>query len=170
MPQISILVDYAHEPQSLKLLLETFEKWRENLFFDSIIHILSCDGAGRDDWKKPIMGEISYQKADYTFITTDNYNFKDNPELIMDLLTQKYPSSTLNTKYFRNSKRLDSLKSALSLAKTLPVSKVLICSTGVGSEQGLTQPGGRMDWDERQVWKNLWSENNLLPDLVAKKG
>ncbi|NJS41651.1 hypothetical protein HC766_04915, partial [Candidatus Gracilibacteria bacterium] len=48
--KISILVDYAHEPESMKQLLQTIQSWTPD-YFNNIIHIVSCDGAGRDDWK-----------------------------------------------------------------------------------------------------------------------
>ena len=152
---ISILVDYAHEPEGITQLLDTFVSWRDNGYYQYVIHVISCDGAGRDDWKKPIMGKLSYDKADFTFITTDNYNSKDNPEDILSLLRQNLPYEELDIKYFCDIDRLSTMKAALKKAQELN-SKVLICSTGVGSEQGLTQPDGIMEWDERKVWAGIW--------------
>jgi UDP-N-acetylmuramoyl-L-alanyl-D-glutamate--2,6-diaminopimelate ligase len=158
---LSILVDYAHEPESLKLLLNTLVSWKNQGYFDLIIHVLSCDGAGRDDWKKPIMGDISYQLADYNILTTDNYDAKDNPQQIVDMLAQNYPNQTENSKYFKIINRAKAFQQAISLGFQLslqsnPASKILICSTGVGSEQGLTQPEGKMAWDERSKWLEFY--------------
>lgn len=86
----SILIDYAHEPESLSQFLQTLADWRKNGYFDLIIHILSCDGVGRDDWKKPIMGSLSYKYADFTVLTTDNYGEKDNPQEIVELLGKDF--------------------------------------------------------------------------------
>lgn len=155
LQDISVLVDYAHEPKSNELLLQTLESWKERGFFDIIIHILSSDGAGRDDWKKPVMGEMSYQKADFTVFTTDNYDGQDDPQQIVNLLAQNCPETQENNKFFKIINRKEALLKSLSLAKNLATKKVLIVSTGVGSEQGLTQPEGKMDWDEREVWKEI---------------
>ena len=86
----SILIDYAHEPESLSQFLQTLASWRQNGYFDLIIHILSCDGLGRDDWKKPIMGSLSYKYVDFTILTTDNYGEKDNPQEIVELLGKDF--------------------------------------------------------------------------------
>lgn len=86
----SILIDYAHEPESLSQFLQTLADWRQNGYFDLIIHILSCDGVGRDDWKKAIMGSLSYKYADFTILTTDNYGEKDNPQEIVELLGKDF--------------------------------------------------------------------------------
>lgn len=86
----SILIDYAHEPESLSQFLQTLADWREKGYFDLVIHILSCDGVGRDDWKKPIMGNLSYRYADFTILTTDNYGQNDNPQEIVELLAKDF--------------------------------------------------------------------------------
>jgi UDP-N-acetylmuramoyl-L-alanyl-D-glutamate--2,6-diaminopimelate ligase len=151
---ISILVDYAHEPESMKQLLETLVSWKNGGFYDQVIHIVSCDGVGRDDWKKPILGEISCNFADYSILTTDNYETGDNPRDIVDLMSKSLDKKLENKKYFKETGRLKAFKKALELA-TNSNKKTVIVSTGVGSEQGLTQPDGKMEWDERIVWKSL---------------
>ena len=159
---ISILVDYAHEPESMRKLLQTLKDWQKQDFFTKVIHILSCDGAGRDDWKKPVMGDLSWQYADYTILTTDNYEACDNPEEILKLLATNYDKSKVNQKYFTEINRLKSFQNALELEKQLsllnPKEKVLIVSTGVGTEAGLTQPTGKIKWDEREVWREVYSD------------
>jgi UDP-N-acetylmuramoyl-L-alanyl-D-glutamate--2,6-diaminopimelate ligase len=151
---LDILVDYAHEPESMKQLLETLAGWRDKKYYQNIIHVLSCDGVGRDDWKKPMMGDLSLQYADKVIVTTENYDERDNPEAILKALSEHYPREQENQTYFKALKRKDAFLKALEIAKSLK-GKSLIVSTGVGSEQGLTQPGGKMEWDERVVWKSL---------------
>lgn len=154
LENLSIIVDYAHEPESLKLVLDTFLEWKEQKRFDYIIHVLSCDGVGRDDWKKPILGDLSYSKADFTVLTTDNYGQEDDPNSIVDLLSKNYDPKLKQKKYDSNTDRFEAFKLALvNGAKQLESGKkVLIFSTGVGTEFGLTQPSGIMEWDERQKW------------------
>lgn len=159
---VSILVDYAHEPESMKKLFETIQNWRNKKTFTQVIHILSSDGAGRDVWKRQIHGDLSYQYSDYTILTTDNYESKDDPQAIIDELGQNYPVENLNKKYFKIINRLAAFKKALEISKSKvendSSSKILIVSTGVGTESGLTQPGGIMDWDEVEVWKKVFEE------------
>jgi UDP-N-acetylmuramoyl-L-alanyl-D-glutamate--2,6-diaminopimelate ligase len=165
--KISVLVDYAHEPESLKQLLETLVKLKKNLEYTHIIHILSCDGAGRDDWKKSKMGKISASLVDYLILTTDNYDENDNPKEIIKLLKQEIPKDFLEKKVKSVLNRKESFIKALEIAKnikssksnmqnqTLPA-KVLIVSTGVGTEQKLTQPYKSIIWDERKVWIDVF--------------
>jgi UDP-N-acetylmuramyl tripeptide synthase len=151
-----LLVDYAHEPKSMESLLTNLASWRQKESYAQVIHILSNDGAGRDDWKKPVMGDLSYQYANFTAVTTDNYNHNDDPQEIMRLQAQNYPLDTHGTKYILEPDRKTAFKKALLVAKefiqSYPQQKVLIVSTGVGTEQGLTQPNGIMKWDERVEW------------------
>ncbi len=164
-PDISIMVDYAHEPKSMEKLLTNLANWRDQKYYTQVIHILSCDGAGRDNWKKPIMGEISYKYADHTVITTDNYDENDNPKEIINLLSQKIKKQALKNKKITSIiDRRKSFQKALEIAKTnkKETDKILIVSTGVGTEQSLTQPGGRMAWDERQVWKEVFKQNKSI--------
>ncbi len=153
---VDLLVDYAHEPQSMESLMTTLANWRDRGSYAQVIHILSNDGAGRDDWKKPIMGDLSYQYANFTVITTDNFNEDDDPQEILNLQSANYPGDTEGSKYILEVDRKQAFKKALLVAKeyvqSFPEQKVLIVSTGVGTEQGLTQPNKIMDWDERLEW------------------
>jgi UDP-N-acetylmuramoyl-L-alanyl-D-glutamate--2,6-diaminopimelate ligase len=152
---ISVLVDYAHEPASMTKLLETLQNWKKMGFADQIIHIVSCDGAGRDDWKKPILGQISFDGADISILTTDNFDQNDNPQEIVDLLSQTLEKSKENSKYFKITNRKQAFEKALEIAQK-STRKTVIVSTGVGSEQGLTQPEGKIEWDEKLVWQSLF--------------
>ncbi len=151
---ISVMVDYAHEPESMEKLLTTLTKWKEQKFYDYIIHLVSSDGVGRDDWKKPILGELSYKYADVSIVTTDNYDSRDNPEDILTRLSEKLPKETENSKYFKIINRREAFKKALHLAVESHKQHVLIVSTGVGNEYGILQPGGLLDWNEKHIWQD----------------
>lgn len=151
---ISIMVDYAHEPESMEKLLTTLSEWKKENFYDYIIHLVSSDGAGRDDWKKPILGELSYKYADISIITTDNYDSSDNPTEILTRLSEKLPKETENSKYFKIINRREAFRKALHLAIESHKQHVLIVSTGVGNEYGILQPTGLLDWNEKRIWQD----------------
>ena len=155
---LSILVDYAHEPESMKQLLETLNHWKREGFFEVIIHVVSADGVGRDDWKKPILGELSFKKADFSVLTTDNYDEHDNPHQILDLLAERLLKKEENKKFFKIINRRLAMRKALQIGLQFADKKVLIVSTGVGSEASLTQPHGSIPWDEKLVWQELVQE------------
>ena len=153
---IDIMVDYAHETGSMERLLSNLASWREKGYYDSIIHVLSCDGVGRDDWKKPILGEISNKYANFMVVTTDNYEAGDNPQTILDMLTEKLTNNI--DKFVKIVDRKTAMIHAIRKAQEIKGGKVLIVSTGVGAEQQLTQPSGLMTWDERKIWSMLFDE------------
>jgi UDP-N-acetylmuramoyl-L-alanyl-D-glutamate--2,6-diaminopimelate ligase len=155
--KVDILVDYAHEPESMKQLLETLHRWKKSTIYSHVIHILSCDGAGRDDWKKPVMGDISFINSDYIVLTTDNYTQNDDPQDIVNLLSHNYPPEEEGSKYIKEINRRKAFKKALHYSAQSK-EPCIIVSTGVGSEYGLTQPGGVMTWNEPLVWQNLVEE------------
>ncbi len=160
----SIIVDYAHEPASMEQLLNQLDQWRNDGHFQTIIHLVSCDGAGRDDWKKPQLGLISRKYADYSILTTDNYDSSDNPQEIVDLMSKEFDKSELHVTYFSIINRASAMEKALEIATKI-ATPTLIVSTGVGSEQGLTQPFGILKWDERETWRDLvtnFSIDNIL--------
>ena len=167
--KVSIMVDYAHEPESIKSILNTAKDWRTRQLFDKIIHIVSSCGTGRDDWKKPVTGSLSYSFADFSVVTTEDYGIDDDPQLILDTLTKDFPSTTeikntnnwkVGAKYLKQINRTQALQLALEIAdqmalefqKTDEQCKVLVLSTSVGSQQTMTQPTGEMEYDERYVW------------------
>jgi UDP-N-acetylmuramoyl-L-alanyl-D-glutamate--2,6-diaminopimelate ligase len=164
LPNTSILVDYAHEPASMEQLLGQLDQWKKDGHFQTIIHIISCDGAGRDDWKKPQLGSISGKYADYSILTTDNYDAQDNPQDIVDLMAKDLDKTELHKTYFSIINRSHAMEKALEIASQL-ATPTLIVSTGVGSEQGLTQPHGTMKWDERDKWRELF--NNFSFDNIS---
>ncbi len=184
-PTISIMVDYAHEPHSMTKLLDMLVDFRRRQIFDKIIHIVSCDGAGRDDWKKPVMGQISYTRADFTVVTTESYDQGENPTEIVQLITENFGMESKidspiefksASKYLEQINRDQAMQQSLEIAVKMqdlynlyqkndnqePESlKILIVSTGVGSEQKLWINGQDVIRDESQVWAKLWKELEL---------
>jgi UDP-N-acetylmuramoyl-L-alanyl-D-glutamate--2,6-diaminopimelate ligase len=161
VPIFDIMVDYAHETGSMERLLENATQWKKKGFYDYLIHVVSCDGVGRDDWKKPILGEISQKYADFSVVTTDNYEKLDNPNQIIEALCEKFVAENIGKTYATNINRKEAMTFAIKNfidKQELAGKKVLIVSTGVGAEQQLTQPTGQMQWDERKIWAMLFDE------------
>ena len=62
------MVDYAPEPESMKKLYETLKIFQ----FKKIIHVLGSCGGGRDASRRPILGKLSAQNAEYVIVTNKN--------------------------------------------------------------------------------------------------
>jgi UDP-N-acetylmuramoyl-L-alanyl-D-glutamate--2,6-diaminopimelate ligase len=155
---IDVIVDYAHETGSMERLLENLSSWKARGYYDYIIHLVSCDGVGRDDWKKPVLGEISQKYADFSIVSTDNYEKGDNPDEIIKMISETFNPDNEGKTYTSAAIRKDAMVMALKKAMEQGGKKVLVVSTGVGAEQQLTQPEGLMQWDERKIWAMLFDE------------
>ncbi len=79
-----IFVDYAHTPDALRKTLETLKR----LCAGRLIVLFGC-GGDRDKTKRPVMGRIASDVADFTIITSDNPR-RENPLTIMEEIRQGF--------------------------------------------------------------------------------
>ncbi|MCD6494790.1 UDP-N-acetylmuramoyl-L-alanyl-D-glutamate--2,6-diaminopimelate ligase [Candidatus Bipolaricaulota bacterium] len=77
----SVVVDFAHSPDSLKKMLLSLQP-----YYERIICVFGCGGESDRD-KRPIMGRISSQLADVTILTTDNPK-SENPREIINAIAE----------------------------------------------------------------------------------
>ena len=77
----TILIDYSHTPDAIENILKTvkgFAKGRTVILF-------GC-GGDRDRTKRPIMGKIAVNMADFAIITSDNPRTEEPGAIINDIL------------------------------------------------------------------------------------
>ena len=85
---ISVIVDYAHTPDSLENMLNAARPFIKG----RAICVFGC-GGDRDRTKRPLMGRISTKLADLTFVTSDNPRTEEPDAIIQDIL-DGLPSGT----------------------------------------------------------------------------
>ncbi|HLN63741.1 MAG TPA: UDP-N-acetylmuramoyl-L-alanyl-D-glutamate--2,6-diaminopimelate ligase [Symbiobacteriaceae bacterium] len=75
-----VFVDYAHSPDGLENVLRTAQGFAHR----RLIVVFGC-GGDRDRSKRPQMGRIAAELADYTIITSDNPRSEDPEAIVRDI-------------------------------------------------------------------------------------
>jgi UDP-N-acetylmuramoyl-L-alanyl-D-glutamate--2,6-diaminopimelate ligase len=132
----SVLVDYAHTPDSLATALEAARELGQG-------RVIVVFGAGgdRDRGKRPLMGKVAADLADVTIVTSDNPRSEAPLSIIEDVLQ----GTGLDVEI--DPDRRSAIARALSLADEGDV--VLIA--GKGHEQGQDVAGVVSPFDDRDV-------------------
>jgi len=148
----SVIVDFAHSPDSLQKLIETYRPLTKG----RIILVFGCPGE-RDREKRPVMGEIAVRLADKVIVTTDDPHGEDPGEIIKQIeegfLRQesrklKVESRTWETRISRK----EAIERALALAKKGDT--VLIA--GRGHEKFQDFAGKKVALDDREVVREFF--------------
>lgn len=74
------VVDYAHTPDALDNVLKTAKEFQPN----RLITVFGC-GGDRDKTKRALMGKISGELSDITFITSDNPRTENPKQILSDI-------------------------------------------------------------------------------------
>lgn len=77
----TVIIDYAHSPDGIKKILETVKGFAKG----RIVILFGC-GGDRDAKKRPLMGKIAGELADFCIITSDNPRTEEPASIIRDIL------------------------------------------------------------------------------------
>ena len=77
----SVLIDYAHTPDALLNVIKTVKECAKG----RVVVLFGC-GGDRDRTKRPKMGEIVSQLADFSIVTSDNPRSEDPQQIITDII------------------------------------------------------------------------------------
>lgn len=132
----TIIVDYAHTPDSLEKFYEIFKDTRR-------ICVLGNTGGGRDVWKRDDMAKIAERECDEIILTNED-PYDDDPQKIVEdmalVITKKKPHIIMD--------RREAIKKALFLARS--GDSVLI--TGKGTDPYIMGPNNtKIPWSDETV-------------------
>jgi UDP-N-acetylmuramoyl-L-alanyl-D-glutamate--2,6-diaminopimelate ligase len=140
-----VVVDYAHTPESLRALYETFKNKR-------IIGVLGSMGGGRDVWKHPQMGQLADEYCDVAILTEED-PYDDDPAILIANTAKGFARHRPKIV----PRRRDAIREALKTAKDGDA--VLI--TGKGTDPYIMGPRGT---------KQVWSDAAVAREELAKLG
>lgn len=128
-----VVVDYAHTPDSLKKIYQTFPQQKK-------ICLLGGTGGGRDRWKRPAMGEIADFYCQHIILTNEDPYDEDPDEILNDIA-----AGIKETPVEKILDRRQAIARAIRLATTDNV----VIITGKGSDPCIMGPKNtQIPWDD----------------------
>ena len=142
----TVVVDYAHTPDSLQALYDAFPNRRR-------VCVLGNTGGGRDAWKRPEMGRIADEACE-TVILTNEDPYDEDPRAIVDAMAEgmkRTPEVIMD--------RREAIRAALRAAR--PGDAVLI--SGKGTDPYIMEAHGK-----KTPWSDAAVVREELERLQAK--
>ncbi|MGM0482616.1 MAG: Mur ligase family protein [Patescibacteria group bacterium] len=139
----SVYVDYAHTPDSLQMLYQTFEK-------EKTVCVLGSAGGGRDTWKRPEMGKIADKYCEHIILTNED-PYDENPQKIIEEIKSGIKEKKPETIIDRREAIRASFRKATELSKK-ERENVSVLITGKGTDPYIMGPGGeKTPWSDVKV-------------------
>ena len=143
----TVLIDYAHTPDGIENILKTVKGFAGG----RTIIVFGC-GGDRDNTKRPIMGKIAGETADFCVVTSDNPRTED-PMKIIAMIEEGVKQS--GGEYVVIPNRYEAIEYALMNAKKDDV----IVLAGKGHETYQILNTGTIHFDEREVVREILNKN-----------
>ena len=135
----TILIDYAHTPDGLENVLSSGKGFCKG----RLIAVFGC-GGDRDPIKRPIMGKIATDIADFSIITSDNPRTEDPAKIIEDIV------KGIDT-HKNNYEIIENRPAAIRHAMDIAQKNDIIILAGKGHETYQEINGVKHHLDEREV-------------------
>ncbi|PIR54913.1 UDP-N-acetylmuramoyl-L-alanyl-D-glutamate--2,6-diaminopimelate ligase [Candidatus Peregrinibacteria bacterium CG10_big_fil_rev_8_21_14_0_10_36_19] len=140
-----VIVDYAHAPDSMENLLKMYRGLTSGRLFS----VFGATGGGRDKGKRPKMGAVAHEYADYVIVTNDDPYVEDELTII-DQVSEGIPRVE-GQNFWKIPDRREAIKLALSLAKKDDA----VVISGKGCEEIMIVRGKKVPWNDRKVVEDL---------------
>ena len=144
----SVVVDYAHTPEALQNVLLAGRKIVGEQA--RVIVVFGC-GGGRDQSKRPKMGDVATKFADVVYITSDNPRYEDAQTIVKEVLQGVSNVSGVSSKVITELDRRLAITAAFAAAE--PGDIVIIA--GKGHETTQTIGANETPFSDVQVSREL---------------
>jgi UDP-N-acetylmuramoyl-L-alanyl-D-glutamate--2,6-diaminopimelate ligase len=131
----TVLVDYAHTPDSLENVLRTARDLAQN----RVLCVFGC-GGDRDRGKRPLMGRIATELADVAIVTSDNPRSEEPEAIIAEILEGATDAEVEPDR-----------RKAIARAIGEAVEGDVVVVAGKGHEQGQQFADRTIPFDDREV-------------------
>jgi UDP-N-acetylmuramoyl-L-alanyl-D-glutamate--2,6-diaminopimelate ligase len=142
--EYTVIVDYAHTPDSLENVLKTIREFANG----DVYCIVGC-GGDRDRTKRPIMASIAARYADIAVITSDNPRSEEPQAIIDEMVAGLVAEGIDKDRYFTRVDRREAIRETIGRAK--PNDIVLIAGKGHETYQILKDKTIHFDDKEEAV-------------------
>ncbi len=135
----TVLIDYAHSPDGMENVLSSVKGFAKG----RTIALFGC-GGDRDKTKRPKMGKVAADLADFAIVTTDNPRTEVPADIIRDILPGFEGS---DTPYVVVEDRIEAIHWAMDHAQ--PGDVIVLCGKGHETYQEVNHVKHHMD--EREI-------------------
>lgn len=143
----TVIVDYAHTPDSLEKLLFLFRPLTKGKLF----LVFGATGGGRDRLKRPEMGAIANRLADYIVVTDDDSYTEDRMQIIEQV------ASGIRRREGEGFWKIRDRRQAIRLVLSSAREGDTVLIAGKGCEPVQVIDGKRQNWDDRKVVREILS-------------
>jgi len=158
----SVIVDYAHAPEALEQLLSLYRRLTTGKLFS----VFGATGGGRDKGKRPDMGKIANEYADYIILTDDD-PYEEDEWGIIEQIAEGIPR-----KEGKDFWKIPDRREAIRLALTMANEGDCVVISGKGCEEIMIVRGKRVPWNDKKVVEELLErevEVEIRPDEWVKR-
>jgi UDP-N-acetylmuramoyl-L-alanyl-D-glutamate--2,6-diaminopimelate ligase len=147
----SVVVDYAHTPDSLDNVLSASRRLAQKRG-GRVLCVFGC-GGDRDRGKRPLMGAVAATQADVVVVTSDNPR-SEEPEAIIGAILEGVSSVRPDGADAVLPDRREAIDQALALARAGDV----VVIAGKGHETGQQFKDRTIPFDDREVARGLLAD------------
>lgn len=139
----SVIVDYAHTPESFEKIFNLFKP-----LVSGKIWLVFGSAGERDLAKRPLQGEIAGKETDFVVITDEDPRFEDRDKIIEEISEgARKAGKKEKVNLFKIPDRQEAINFAIGQAQ--PDDLVLIL--GKGHEQSIIYEDKKIPWDDRKT-------------------
>ena len=147
--QLTVIVDYAHTPDSLQQLYEAFPDKQK-------VCVLGNTGGGRDTWKRPEMAAIAEQHCAQVILTNEDPYDEDPQKIVRDMRKGMSPNAPVEVIMDR--------KEAIRAAVEKAPAESYVLISGKGTDPYIMGPNNtKVPWSDATVVQEVLAELSAEP-------